>query len=136
MSEQTNKKTPHVYEALPREIWSQCYPGSEKVFIKQGDLEIPMRRIMLSGGEPPLDVYDTSGPQGGDVRVGLPALRRQWILDRGDVEEVEREFVIESEIERELITSGDDVADVARFLPPDRDTYSALDVIDYLIPTE
>ena len=38
------------------------------------------------------------------------------------------------EIERELITSGDDVADVARFLPPDRETYSALDVIDYLLP--
>jgi nitronate monooxygenase len=38
------------------------------------------------------------------------------------------------EIERELITSGDDVADVARFLPPGRDTYSALDVIDYLLP--
>ena len=103
MSEQTNKKTPHVYEPLPREIWSQCYPGSEKVFIKQGDLEIPMRRITLSGGEPPLDVYDTSGPQGGDVRVGLPALRRDWIMERGDVEEVEREFVIESEIERDLI---------------------------------
>ena len=39
------------------------------------------------------------------------------------------------EIEQELITSGDDVADVARFLPPGRDTYSALDVIDYLLPT-
>jgi phosphomethylpyrimidine synthase len=48
-------------------------------------------------------VYDTSGPQGGDVRVGLPALRRDWIMERGDVEEVEREFVIESEIERDLI---------------------------------
>jgi NAD(P)H-dependent flavin oxidoreductase YrpB (nitropropane dioxygenase family) len=40
------------------------------------------------------------------------------------------------EIEQELITSGDDVADVARFLPPGRDTYSALDVIDYLLPTK
>ena len=38
------------------------------------------------------------------------------------------------EIEQALITSGDDVADVARFLPPGRDTYSALDVIDYLLP--
>lgn len=38
------------------------------------------------------------------------------------------------EIEQVLITSGDDVADVARFLPPGRDTYSALDVIDYLLP--
>ena len=38
------------------------------------------------------------------------------------------------EIERELITSGDDVAHVARFLPPGRDTYRALDVVDYLLP--
>jgi nitronate monooxygenase len=38
------------------------------------------------------------------------------------------------EIEQALITSGDDVTDVARFLPPGRDTYSALDVIDYLLP--
>ena len=31
-----------------------------------------MREIALSGGEPPLRVYDTSGPQGFDVREGLP----------------------------------------------------------------
>jgi phosphomethylpyrimidine synthase len=42
-----------------------------------------MREIALSGGEPPLRVYDTSGPQGFDVREGLPALRREWILGRG-----------------------------------------------------
>jgi len=46
-----------------------------------------MREIALSAGEPPLRVYDTSGPQGFDVREGLPALRRGWILARG-VEEV------------------------------------------------
>ena len=39
------------------------------------------------------------------------------------------------EIEGELITSGDDVANVARFLPDGRDTYSAVDVINYLLPT-
>ena len=39
------------------------------------------------------------------------------------------------DVERELITSGDDVANVARFLPEGSDTYSALDVIDYLIPS-
>src|SRR5438128_1570861 len=43
---------------------------------------------------PPVRVYDTSGPWGdpfvnGDVRDGLPALRREWILGRGDVEEYE-----------------------------------------------
>ena len=33
-----------------------------------------MREISLSGGEPPLRVYDTSGPQGFDVREGLPSI--------------------------------------------------------------
>jgi NAD(P)H-dependent flavin oxidoreductase YrpB (nitropropane dioxygenase family) len=32
-----------------------------------------------------------------------------------------------------LVTSGDDVADVARFLPEGADTYTAADVIDYLL---
>ena len=43
---------------------------------------------------PPVRVYDTSGPwtdpqQKHDVRDGLPALRREWIVARGDVEEYE-----------------------------------------------
>jgi len=43
---------------------------------------------------PPVRVYDTSGPYGDpsastDVREGLPALRREWITGRGDVEEYE-----------------------------------------------
>ena len=42
----------------------------------------------------PIYAYDTSGPWGdpayrGDVRDGLPALRRDWIVGRGDVEEYE-----------------------------------------------
>ena len=43
----------------------------------------------MSGGEPPLRVYDPSGPQGVDVRQGLPAPRRPWILER-EVEEFAR----------------------------------------------
>jgi nitronate monooxygenase len=39
------------------------------------------------------------------------------------------------EVEGELITSGDDVANVARFLPEGRDTYRAIDVINYLLPS-
>jgi len=49
-----------------------------------------MREIALSGGEPPLRVYDASGPQGVDVRDGLPQLRREWILARGDAVEEPR----------------------------------------------
>lgn len=37
------------------------------------------------------------------------------------------------ETELPLITSGDDVINVARFLKPGQDTYSAQDVIDYLL---
>src|SRR5689334_13285682 len=41
---------------------------------------------------PPVRVYDTSGPYGDpsiatDVRAGLKPLRRDWIVGRGDVEE-------------------------------------------------
>jgi phosphomethylpyrimidine synthase len=41
-----------------------------------------MREITLSGNEPPLQVYDSSGPQGHDAREGLPPLRRDWIAAR------------------------------------------------------
>ncbi len=54
-----------------------------------------MRAINLepSCGEPPLNVYDTSGPytdpaQIIDIARGLPEIRRDWIRARGDVEEV------------------------------------------------
>ena len=68
---------------------STGFPGSQKVYIKgSGDVRVPTRKIALSGGQPPLYVYDTSGPQGHDVRAGLPPLRRPWIQARGGVEEV------------------------------------------------
>ncbi len=37
-------------------------------------------------------------------------------------------------VEPRLITSGDDIAGVARFLRPGADTYRAADVLDYLLP--
>jgi len=60
------------------------FPNSTKVYIEgPRGIRIPMREISLSGGEPPLRVYDTSGPQGYDVTDGLPPLREAWIADRG-----------------------------------------------------
>jgi phosphomethylpyrimidine synthase len=66
--------------------------GSHKVHV--GPLGVAMREIHLepSSGEPPVRVYDTSGPYTDpavtiDIAAGLPQLRRQWQLDRGDVEE-------------------------------------------------
>ncbi len=55
------------------------FPASEKVYVEDGDLRVPVRRIHLSGGEPSFDVYDTSGPQGVDAHQGLPKLRKAWI---------------------------------------------------------
>jgi len=63
-------------------------PGSRKVYV-QG---VPFREVALSGGETPLKLYDTSGPYTDnaaklDIGEGLPPLRREWILARGDAEE-------------------------------------------------
>jgi phosphomethylpyrimidine synthase len=67
--------------------------GSRKVHV--GPLGVAMREIMLEPGcgEPPLRVYDPSGPYTDseariDIMAGLPELRRGWIRARGDVEDV------------------------------------------------
>jgi phosphomethylpyrimidine synthase len=48
------------------------FPASEKVYLEEAGLKVPVRRIHLAGGEQPFDVYDTSGPQGCDPHEGLP----------------------------------------------------------------
>jgi len=82
-------KPPDPTVLAPTDLAS-AFPGSRKVYLQGERVRVPMREIALSGGEPPLRVYDTSGPQGCDVREGLPALRREWILARGDVEDGRR----------------------------------------------
>src|SRR5205085_999231 len=69
--------------------FSAAFPGSRKVYVEHGDVRVPMREIALTG-ETPLRVYDTSGPQGHEVREGLPPLRAAWIRTRGAVGTVER----------------------------------------------
>jgi len=80
-------------------------PNSQRVYIAgpQPDIRVPFREISQHvtksfNGQievnDPVRVYDSSGPWGdpvfnGDVRDGLPAPRRQWIIARGDVEEYE-----------------------------------------------
>ena len=46
-----------------------------------------------------------------------------------DLEQVQKDGLHEIP----MITSGDDVAGIARFLKADSDSYSAQDVIDYLL---
>jgi len=78
-------------------------PNSRRVYVdgKQPGVRVPFREISQNQtrnfdnslvDNEPVRVYDTSGPWGdpsvrGDVREGLPSLRRHWILERGDVEE-------------------------------------------------
>jgi phosphomethylpyrimidine synthase len=89
----------------PPSITTEPFPASRKVFVegKRPGLRVPMREIALTstksfnGGPPtpnePIVVYDTSGPYTDssiqiDVRRGLAALRRDWILSRGDVDQL------------------------------------------------
>ena len=60
------------------------------------ELRVPRREIMLdaSSGEPPLPVYDTTGPYTDndvaiDVEKGLKRARIEWVKERGGVEEYE-----------------------------------------------
>ena len=83
---------------------SEQLPASKKVYIAGAlhpDIRVPMREIEVSDTKSytgaitpnaPVRVYDCSGPWGdaaftGTSEQGLPALRREWILKRGDVEE-------------------------------------------------
>ena len=62
--------------------FAAAFPGSRKVYVDGARVRVPMREIALSGGEPPLRVYDTSGPHEVDVRAGLPPLRGPWVAAR------------------------------------------------------
>ncbi|MEJ1098341.1 MULTISPECIES: phosphomethylpyrimidine synthase ThiC [unclassified Pseudoxanthomonas] len=90
------QQTEQLSESVTRPI-----PGSRKIFVEgsRPDLRVPMREIVQSqtptifGGEenPPVTVYDTSGPYTDpdariDLSTGLPALRARWIEERGDTE--------------------------------------------------
>ncbi|MGY0234744.1 phosphomethylpyrimidine synthase ThiC [Longispora urticae] len=54
------------------------------------DIQVPFAEVHLTNDDPPVRLYDTSGP-GSDPEVGLPQLRAHWIMERGDVEEVPAE---------------------------------------------
>ncbi|WP_375581192.1 phosphomethylpyrimidine synthase ThiC [Marivirga tractuosa] len=80
-------------------------PGSRKIYVKGElhDINVAMREIMLSPTKlsngkieenPSAVIYDTSGPYTDpnfeiDLKKGLPRIREEWILKRGDVEQLE-----------------------------------------------
>jgi len=57
-----------------------------KVYVEgRSGVRVPFTEVRLATPNPPVHLYDTSGP-GSDPAEGLPPLRRPWILGRGDVE--------------------------------------------------
>src|SRR5438067_523284 len=78
-------------------VTSGPLPASRKVHIAgkvHPGIRVAMREIEVAGGkEPPVMVYDTSGPYTDptvktDIGLGLAPLRTPWIVARGDVEEI------------------------------------------------
>lgn len=78
-------------------VTTGALPASRKVYSHPAaapDIAVPHREIDLhpSANEPAVPVYDTSGPYTDpsvtiDVEKGLARDRRQWVLERGGVEE-------------------------------------------------
>ncbi|MFN3608763.1 MAG: phosphomethylpyrimidine synthase ThiC, partial [Hyphomonas sp.] len=78
-------------------VTTGALPASRKVYSRperDPALAVPHREIDLhpSANEPSVRVYDTSGPYSDpeaiiDVEKGLPRHRREWLLERGGLEE-------------------------------------------------
>jgi len=83
--------------------FSTAYPSSRKVYVDgaQG-VRVPMREVGLTGGEAPLRLYDTSGPQGHDVKTGLPRLRAPWVQARSQDLVTQLQFARKGEITPEM----------------------------------
>ncbi len=89
-----NKQTP-VIGTIP----TGERPGSRKVYAKGvmfPDLRVPFREVAVhpSAGEPPVTIYDPSGPYTDpnatiDINKGLARPRDAWVVARGDVEACE-----------------------------------------------
>ena len=90
---------------IEKQIEETQLPNSRRIYIdgKQAGVRVAFREVDQNATRnfdgsleenPPVRIYDTSGPYGDpsircDVREGLSALRREWIVGRGDVEEYE-----------------------------------------------
>jgi len=78
-------------------------PASRRVWQtgnRHPDIRVPMREIDLhpSSGEPPVTVYDSSGPYTDpdasiSIEAGLPRVREAWVAARGDTEQYQGRHV-------------------------------------------
>src|SRR5204863_5963786 len=94
----SNAKEPHSESTFQ-------FPSSARVYVEgsSADIRVPMREVRLNvtrgmngavEENAPVRIYDPSGPWGDPgvtcrVHDGLPSLRREWIIARGDVDEYE-----------------------------------------------
>ena len=79
------------------------YPGSRRIYVsgtQYPEIKVPFREVIQSDtvfpdetteSNAPVRIYDCSGAWGdpefhGDVTKGLPSIRKDWIMNRGDVE--------------------------------------------------
>lgn len=104
MNKRASLNSTQALSDLSEEISLQfAYPNSTKHYIQgsRDDIRVPLRLIeqdptITATGEelnPPIPVYDTSGPygdsaQGIDLKEGLPSIRERWIEERGDTEKL------------------------------------------------
>ncbi|MFN0279616.1 MAG: phosphomethylpyrimidine synthase ThiC [Pyrinomonadaceae bacterium] len=112
MNENTEVSRQRSEEKIGQTSDTVRLPSSQKIYVETNgstvnqskhNLHVPFREIALSPSKAmdgtleenaPVRVYDTSGPWTDpmaklDVRDGLPAPRRDWVVARGDVEEYE-----------------------------------------------
>jgi phosphomethylpyrimidine synthase len=91
------------YVPLSASEFERAYPNSRKVHVEgPGGVRVPMREIALSKGEPPVTVYDTSGPQGCDAHTGLPAVRRAWSRPTGGAAPTQLHYARRGEVTPEM----------------------------------
>ena len=82
-----------TYQQKPSSVTTGPITGSHKVYSSPDghpDIVVPFRQIVLdpSANEPPLNLYDTSGPYTEtnaaiDLSAGLPLVRAPWLATRG-----------------------------------------------------
>ncbi len=83
-------------DAIAPKITTGSLPASRKIYQSGAihpEIRVPLREIAVhpTAGEPPVAVYDSSGPYTDDavttdIMAGLPRIREGWIAARGDVE--------------------------------------------------
>jgi phosphomethylpyrimidine synthase len=100
---QSTKNTKKSLNPTELDLSYPALPNSKKIYVSGNifsDIRVPFREISLSPTfnseqrkieNPPLRLYDTSGPYADlsvkiNIAKGLAELRKSWILQRGDTD--------------------------------------------------